>query len=214
MHSGFILFLWLVAVAGVHLLPAPLLALALAAVLALALLLAHARCLRLLRRVRVLMIAIAVLFAWFTPGEAVFADWPQLGPTREGTLLALVHAARLAAVVGAVAVLLERLPVPRLVGGLYALARPFSRLGLPAERLALRLLLVLRYVDETPRASARSQPAAAAGWRASADWKHWLQDDGGDEDLHAVQLVRERFSAADGLCAVLLVGGLVLWWWR
>lgn len=211
MHSGFILFLWLLAVAGVHLLPPPALAFVVALALMLALTLARARSLRLLRRVRVLMIAIAVLFAWFTPGEAVFAGWPQLGPTREGVTLALLHAARLAAVVCAVALLLERLPVARLVGGLYALARPFTVLGLPAERLALRLLLVLRFVDETPRAGAgQARVKFAAG-----DWKHWLQDDdGGAADLQPVQLVRERFGAADRLCAVLLVAALLIWGWR
>ena len=104
-----------------------------------------------MRRIRELLIAITVLFAWFTPGEAALLDWPRLGPTREGLALAALHAGRLLAVVCAVGILLERLPLARLVGGLYALSRPLRLAGVDPERLALRLLLVLRYVDASPR---------------------------------------------------------------
>lgn len=201
MHSGLILFLWLFAVAGVQLLPPALLGGALLLVGSLALLLARTRTLRLLRRVRVLMLAIAVLFAWFTPGEAMFVELPSLGPTREGLMLALLHGARLAVVVCAVALLLERLPVERLVAGLYALGRSLAVFGLPAERFALRLLLVLRYVDETPRGT------------PGRDWKHWLQDEGDTQDLQPVQLARERFGTADRLCALALVLAVLGWMW-
>lgn len=201
MHSGLILLLWLLAVAGAQLLPPAPLSGVLLAVAALALLLAPARTLRLLRRVRMLMLAIAVLFAWFTPGEAVFVDWPRLGPTREGLMLALLHGARLAVVVCAVALLLERLPVDRLVAGLYALGRSLSVFGLPAERFALRLLLVLRYVDENPRGT------------PGRDWKHWLQDEGGAPDLQPVRLARERFGLVDRLCALALLLVALGWMW-
>lgn len=199
MHSGLILLLWLFAVAGVQVLPPALLAGALLVAAGVALLLARTRTLRLLRRVRVLMLAIAILFAWFTPGEALFADWPRLGPTREGVRLALLHGARLAVVVCAVGLLLERLAVERLVAGLYALGRSLAIFGLPAERFALRLLLVLRYVDETPRGT------------PGRDWKHWLQDEGDEPDLQPVQLARERFGIADRLCALALMLAVLLW---
>ena len=109
-----------------------------------------ARFLRLLRRVRVLLIAIAILFAWFTPGEAFFHDWPRLGPTREGLALAVLHAARLVAVVCAVAVLLERLSLQRLVSGLHALSRPLRPIGVSPERLALRLFQVVPAITPPP----------------------------------------------------------------
>ncbi|MGD9869805.1 MAG: CbiQ family ECF transporter T component [Thauera sp.] len=198
MHSGLILLLWLAAVAAIQLLPPSALAAALLACLALAAWLAPARSWRLIRRVRVLLIAIALLFAWFTPGEALFYDWPRLGPSREGVLLAAVHAARLVAVVCAVGVLLERLPLVRLVGGLHALARPLRLIGIPPERLALRLLLVLQYVERAPRGRA-------------GHWKQWLVDESGEADAAPVTLQRERLGRSDAAVAVLVFAALI-WW--
>ncbi len=199
MHSGLILLLWLATVTLLQLLPDNMLAPAVAMCLGLGLGFARARTLRLLRRVRILLGAIFVLFAWFTPGEALLLDWPRLGPSREGSLLALAHAGRLMAVVCAVALLLERLSVERLVSGLYTLARPLRLLGLSAERLALRLLLVLRYVDASPRGS------------SAGHWKDWLQDDVAAIEAAPVRLRRERFGWPDALLSA-GVFACVLWW--
>ena len=202
MHSGLVLLLWLAAVAAVQLLPPPALGGALAACALAAAVLARARTWRLVRRIRVLLLAIAVLFAWFTPGEAAFLDWPRLGPTHEGLALAALHAARLLAVVCAVGILLERLPLARLVGGLYALSRPLRGVGVAPERLALRLLLVLRYVEASPRG------------QGTVDWRHWLADEpatGAAVEMAPVVLARERLGLGEGLFAGALFAGL-LWW--
>lgn len=199
MHSGLILILWLAAVASIQLLVPAVLASVVSASLLAAMLWARARTLRLLRRVRVLLLAIAVLFAWFTPGEALFLDWPSLGPTREGALLAALHAGRLVAVVCAVGLLLERLSLQRLVGGLHALSRPLAVIGVSPERLALRLLLVLRYVEASPRGSGK------------VNWRDWLVDEVDSPADEAVLLNRERLGAADGLIGVGVFAGL-LWW--
>lgn len=202
MHSGLILLLWLAAVAALQLLPPVALAVALAACALAAVVLARARTWRLVRRVRVLLLVIAILFAWFTPGEAALLDWPQLGPSREGLALAMVHAGRLLAVVCAVGIMLERLPLARLVGGLYALARPLRLIGVAPERLALRLLLVLRYVEASPRG------------QGPADWRHWLADESPSDaaaEAAPVVLARERLGLGEGLLAGALFGTL-LWW--
>lgn len=204
LHSGLILILWLAAVASIQLLAPAALAVALPLCVLAARVLARARLLRLLRRVRVLLIAIVILFAWFTPGEAFFHDWPRLGPTREGLALAVLHGARLVAVVCAVAVLLERLSLQRLVGGLYALGRPLRLIGVPPERLALRLLLVLRYVEASPRGDARVQ------------WRDWLMPESGDDERDGgagelVVLNRERLGVLDASVALAVMWGL-LWW--
>lgn len=94
MHSGLILILWLAAVASIQLLTPAALVVVVPCCLVAAAVLARTRLLRLLRRVRVLLLAIVILFAWFTPGEAFLHDWPRLGPTREGLALAALHAAR------------------------------------------------------------------------------------------------------------------------
>lgn len=202
MHSGLILILWLAAVASIQLLSPAALAAVVPFCLVAAGAFAPARFLRLLRRVRVLLIAIAILFAWFTPGEAFFHDWPRLGPTREGLALAVLHAARLVAVVCAVAVLLERLSLQRLVSGLHALSRPLRLIGVSPERLALRLLLVLRYVEASPRGHGRPQ------------WRDWLMVGSDEEESGAEEVVvldRERLGVLDASVALGVFGGL-LWW--
>jgi energy-coupling factor transporter transmembrane protein EcfT len=203
MHAGSILLLWIAAVLLVQGADGGLLAAMVGVSLTVALAFARVRCARLLARVWVLLLVIGVLFAWFTPGEAVFVAWPRVSPSREGLLLALTHAGRLLAVVCWVAILLARMPADRLVSGLYALARPCVVFGLPAERVALRLLLVLRYVDV-----ARKGGKAGKGGH---DWRQWLLAPAADE-LEPVQLVRERPGFRD---VALLTGvgcALAVWW--
>ncbi|MDR3086468.1 MAG: energy-coupling factor transporter transmembrane protein EcfT [Azoarcus sp.] len=197
MNAGLILFLWMAAVCLVQLAEGGWLAALTAMSLAVALFCARAHCLRLLARIRLLLLAMLVLFAWFTPGMAVFMDWPGLSPSREGLLLALVHGARLTAVVCWVAILLARMPADRLVSGLYALLRPCSVLGVPAERVALRLLLVLRFVDE-----------ARAGGR---NWRYWLDES--FVQTEPVRLVREQAGFRDAAALAVTGCALVLWWW-
>ncbi len=161
MHSGVILFLWLIGVVFFQSLPTDALLLSLCLLIFFTFCLAPARFWRLLKRVGVLIVAIVILFAWFSPGEAVLADWPRISPTREGIAMAVVHVGRLLVVICAVAVLLEKLSLQRLTNGLNALARPFTFLGLERQRLAIRLLLVLQYMDGRGSFSRRH-------------WRDWL----------------------------------------
>lgn len=117
---------------------------------------ARRRAWRLLRRSRFLLLVLVVLFGFFTPGEAVMSALAGLAPTREGLALALLHGLRLVLVVLLVALLLETTGEHALVAGLITLASPLAGLGLSVERLAVRVLLVLRYVETPP----------AGGWRA------------------------------------------------
>ncbi|THF62481.1 CbiQ family ECF transporter T component [Pseudothauera rhizosphaerae] len=194
MHAGFLILLWIAVVGALQFLRPDLLVAVVAVLAAIALWVARARTLRLLRRVRILLVAIVVLFAGFTPGEAVLADWPALSPSREGLLLALEHAGRLVAVVFCVAILLQKLSTDRLVGGLYALSRPFALVGLSSERVAVRMLLVLRYVDDPQ----------------GRGWRHWL-DDEVEAPAETLHLQRERLGTVE---RVLLVTALLtLAWW-
>lgn len=197
MHSGLVLFLWMAGVASVQLAAGRLLAALVGISLVVMLALARTRGVRLIRRVRILLLAIIVLFAWFTPGEALVAALPGLSPTYEGVMLALEHGGRLIVVVCWVALLLERLSPDRLVSGLHALCRPGAVVGLSAQRIALRLLLVLRYVD------------SARGGRH--EWRHWLlaPDEAGDP----VHLVRERIGTVDVLILAGLLVGVGWWLW-
>ena len=199
MHSGFLLLLWFAGVASVQFLAPVALACAIVACLFLALVCARSRVLRLLRRVRVLMLAILILFGWFTPGEALLVHWPQWSPSREGVVLAALHGGRLLVVVSAVALLLERLPLECLVGGFYSLCRPFSLIGLRAGALALRLMLVLRFVDASPRG------------QGPVHWKDWLRDDEHGVELQPIVLRRERLGARDVVVALGVLVAVLSW---
>lgn len=120
---------------------------------------ARQRSLRLVRRARFLLIVLVVLFAFFTPGEALVSALGQAGPTREGLMLAASHGVRLLSVLILVALLLETTDERTLVSGLMTLAAPLGTFGFPVERLALRVLLVMAYVERPPE----------GGWRALLD---------------------------------------------
>ncbi len=163
-------------------------------VMTMAVAIAGARVRRLLRRIRFLLLVLVVLFAFFTPGEALLPVLGRLSPTREGVLLAAVHALRLLAVVMLVAVLLSKTGERELVSGLMVLARPLAACGLPVERLAVRLLLVLRYVESAP----------TGGWRA-------LLSERGDElpGAETFKVHLPALSLADRLAIAGLVAAIV-----
>ncbi|NMF88713.1 CbiQ family ECF transporter T component [Aromatoleum petrolei] len=196
MHSGFLIALWMASVVVLQLLPPQVLGAALLLCALAGWWLAPLRSLKLLRRVRFLILAILVLFAGFTPGEALFPGIPELSPSREGVILAAEHVGRLIGVVLCVAVLMEGLPVSRLVSGLNALLSPFGRIGLPTQRLAVRLMLVLHFVES-------GRPS---------EWREWLTNDGSDDDgTEKIVLARERLTRREWtlLLAILVVA--VLW---
>lgn len=188
MHTGLLIAIWAAGVALLQLVSGGWLLFAVIACVLAASWVAPERCRRLIRRMRFLLLAIVVFFAGFTPGEALFPGWPGLSPSREGVLLAAQHAGRLVAVVCCVAILLERIPVDRLVSGLYALLRPIEFAGFPASRLAVRLLLVMRYVE--------------AG--SPHGWMSWLDEPDGSSD-EAIHVRRERFGARDVAASVLCI---------
>lgn len=149
---------------------------------------------RLGRRIRFLLLAVLILFAWMTPGQALVPFWTAFGPSREGAILAFEHGLRLVGVVALVALLLGRGGRDFVVSGLYALMAPCSLVGLSRDRLAIRLLLVLRNAEDRP----------AGGWR------HWLDSPmevGETEPLHVRRIaLRGRdwmvVAAALGLLAL------------
>lgn len=196
MHAALVLVLWLFAVALLQFLAGTSLMVGAALCFVVAGLFARNRLFRLIRRIRFLLLAIAVLFAWFTPGQAAMVDLPLLSPTREGMQLAIEHAARLVGVVCCVAMLLEVLQPSRLVSGMQVLCRPLTLIGVQPERVALRLLLVLHYVE-----------TAGDGVR---DWKGWLRN-GDDGPVESLYLSREVVGWPDRVVIVLMALVVLAW---
>jgi hypothetical protein len=92
-------------------------------------------------RLRWLLLALLVLHLGFTVGEPVHEALP--GVSREGLAEGTRRAIVLLDLLAAVHVLLRPLGAARTAAGLLTLLAPLRRLGLPAERLGLRLGLVL-----------------------------------------------------------------------
>ncbi len=155
------------AVAGLQVLPIGSLAVAAILALLLAAFVARARWRKLMWRSRWVFAALILIFSFGTPGLLAFPSLGVLGPSVDGLVAAVEHGLRLAAIVSLVAVLLEHSAPAILVSGLYSLARPLSWAGLDASRAAVRLMLVLEFVDQPPRAG----------------WREWLGESVGSSDL-------------------------------
>ena len=182
MHAGLLILLWLIGIAVLQFVTAWGLSAAVLCTGAVAVCYARTRCFRLLKRIRFLLAAIFILFAFFTPGQALLTDFPDISPSIEGLELALTHGGRILAVIFCVAILMQKLPPQRLVGGIYALLRPFSMLGISTERIAVRVLLTLRIADSD----------------VTGHWREWITAT--DTELPSPVIIeRERLSMADWL---------------
>jgi len=115
-----------------------------------------AGCWRLVRRTRVLLIALIVLYAFATPGAPLIAGWTQWNPTVEGIRAGGLQAWRLLLMISALALLLARMQREQWLAGIYILLLPLKLLGVPVARIAVRLWLTLHYVETAPKADSLS----------------------------------------------------------
>lgn len=153
-HPATLIFLWACFTLALQSLQAAVLLLAGLPVLLAASLLAGHRLFALLRRTRWIMLSLLLIYAYATPGEAVWVPLAQFSPTYEGLGDGLLQLSRLLFVLASLSILLNSLSQQQLVGGLYTLSYPLRIVGLSRERLAVRLALTLHYAEsamlETP----------------------------------------------------------------
>lgn len=154
--------------------------------------------LRLLRRTRWLLAVLLLTYAYALPGTTL---WPALGwasPSVEGLQQGALRAGRLALMLAGVALLLAYTPRPRLIYGLYALARPLAWFGFDRRAFAVRLGLTLDYVEHAPKPSR---------------WLDALREPLPDDATPAAyRLQTERWQSRDSavILAGLLLVGMVL----
>ncbi|MCF8149802.1 MAG: hypothetical protein K9K30_13850 [Burkholderiaceae bacterium] len=109
----------------------------------------------LLRRSRWLLLTMLVMFGWLTPGTPL----PGIpGASQEGLLLAAESIARLLIALSVVAMLLQKLPPTRLVAGIRSLLTPLALLGIPRDRVAVRLALTLQAVENSRTTAEYEEP--------------------------------------------------------
>lgn len=155
--------------------------------LATALYFAPIRCRNLLYRSRWLLLSLAILFVFFTPGEYIDGVAGRIGITREGLVLGGEHLSRLLALLASLALLHEHLGTQGLLAGFYVLLSPLPW----REVTVVRLMLVLEDVERRP----------AGGWR------EWLSEAGAaDGEATALSLQQQEFRMRD----LVLIGALMV----
>lgn len=144
--------------------------------------LAPARLVLLLKRTRWLIVSLVLIFALATPGVYLEPKLGSLGPTEEGLWLGIEHLLRLLFVLASLAMLLQLTGVDGLVAGLYGMILPLAWLGLDRARVAVRLMLVMRYAEHPVRVR---------------HWREWLTDAVDEQAIGAIRLRQARLALAD-----------------
>lgn len=112
---------------------------------------ARIQLLKLLRRTRWLMAVLLLTYAYALPGTPLWLALDWASPISEGLQQGALRVGRLLMLLAGLAVLLAYTPRPRLIYGLYVLARPLAWIGLDRRAFAVRLGLTLDYVEHAPK---------------------------------------------------------------
>ena len=198
-HPAVLILLWACLTIIMQSLQAVALLLAGAPLVVVACMLSATRLITLLRRTRWVMLSLLFIYAYATPGEAVWAPLAQFSPTHEGLIDGLLQLCRLAFALAGLTILLSLLPQQQLVGGLYTLAYPLRYFGLSRERIAVRLALTLHYAETAVLET-------AADWRGSIEYMLAPAAIG----QHNIELHASPFTLRDGLLLVMGCGSLAL----
>lgn len=151
--------------------------------------------LKLLHRTRWLMAVLLLTYAYAMPGTPLWPVQEWASPSAEGFWQGTLRVGRLVLMLAGLSVLLAYTPRPRLIYGLYALARPLTWIGFDRRAFAVRLGLTLDYVEHVPK---------PVRWLDALHAQ--LPDDAGPTryTLHA-----ERWQTRD---SVVILAGLLLVW--
>lgn len=101
-----------------------------------------------LKRLRFLFISLALIYFWFTPGAPLFETWGNWSPTVEGLWLGSLRILILVLIVLAVHLLLRTSSREELLSAILWVAAPLQWFGIKYQRLAVRLTLVMRIIDQ------------------------------------------------------------------
>jgi len=145
-----------------------------------------------IRRARWLLFGLWLVLAYGAPGEALYDQaW---APTWEGLGAANLQALRLVLILGCLAWLFSQLGRSGLVAALWGLLRPLGRWGVDADRLVVRLSLVLEHLKT---------PLEKGAWRQMMD--HHVQPSGPETLLIELPVWR----LADTLVVTVVLLGLL-----
>jgi energy-coupling factor transport system permease protein len=200
-HPAVLIFLWACVTVAMQSLQANTLLLAGVPLMISGYVLSAEHLLILLRRTRWIMLSLLLIYAYATPGVAMWASLAQFSPTYEGLIDGLLQLCRLAFALAGLAILLGILSQSQLIAGLYTLAYPLRYLGLSRERIAVRLALTLHYAESAMLDTASDWRTSIEQMLAPAEVK---QDN--------IELHTAPFTLRDGLLLVLAFALMMLVW--
>jgi energy-coupling factor transport system permease protein len=150
---------------------------------------------QLLRRTRWVMLSLLLIYAYSTPGQRLIDSLGMFSPSSEGLSDGMLQLVRLLAALAGLAILLDRLQRQQMISGLYTLLAPLMLIGVPRERVAVRLALTLHYAE-------------AAILRETRTWQDNLRSlfEPHEENSKQLELALYRFGIHD----TLLVGFALL----
>lgn len=166
--------------------------------------------LKALRRIRWLLLSIAVIYLWVAP-EPALAGRPWYLPSWSELDTALRRSGVLVVLVTAVELLRRRTEVPQMAAGLLVLLSPLARLGIDTGVFARRLALTLEAVPQTAErvahaAAGRNIGRGIAGWGdAAAVLVRDIEAGAADAPQDAALPTLDRPAGRDWL---LLAGGI------
>ena len=99
------------------------------------------------KRLRWLLLAILLVYGWWTPGDSLWPGAASLSPTIDGLYLGLLRVMALLAIVAAVHLLLQSTPREELLPAIMQLIRPLCTHRM-RERIAVRTLLSIEAVPQ------------------------------------------------------------------
>lgn len=102
---------------------------------------------RMIRRLRWLLLAILLVYGWWTPGVYLWPAAAAWSPTIEGLYLGMLRVMALVAIVAAVHLLLQSTRREELLPAIMQLIRPLTTRRL-RERIAVRVLLSIEAVTQ------------------------------------------------------------------
>jgi energy-coupling factor transporter transmembrane protein EcfT len=201
-HAAVQIYIWFCLTLAVENLSGNRLLVLVAIVLSCTLIIGSEKFFSLLRRTRWILVSILVIYSYSTQGEVLIPQFGEFSPVINGVEEGFVRLLRLLAVLAGLSILLSLLLEAQLLAGLYKLLQPFSRLGLPTERVVVRLALTLGYAESAMKNS-------------SIDWKgriHELsstnQADAGYVEFEVASLsIFDRVLAGGATIALLGVWG-------
>lgn len=194
LHPAVLILLWVFFAIAMQSLAATALLLAGVPLLVAAYTLAAARLRALLHRTRWILLSLLFIYAFATPGVAVWESLAQLSPTYEGVIDGLLQLNRLVFALAGLAILLSLLSQQQLISGLYVLGYPLRYIGLSRTRVAVRLALTLHYAES-------SMQDTAANWRGSIG--QMLAQAEAEAKQQSIELQVIPLTLRDGLLMIL-----------